>query len=106
MSDHDALTGVLRDHAWSAAFGGCPDPCGWQSTEGVNEQAEHAWHVADELLASDAYRDLIAAAEQRGAARALREAADDWGGIEGPGDSADTDDWLRDRADRIARGDL
>ena len=38
----------------------------------------------------------IAAAEKRGAARALREAADD---TDGP-----DVDWLRDRADRIENG--
>jgi len=58
----DAVAKVLAEHAWSAVFGGCREPCEWQSSEGPHEQDEHAAHVADALVASGA---LAPTAEQR-----------------------------------------
>jgi hypothetical protein len=46
--------------------------------------------------------DRVAEAERRGAERALREAADDV--PRAPGDALSVKQWLRDRADRLARG--
>lgn len=43
---------VLARHAWQAALGGCPSPCGWQSAERADEQEKHAAHVAQALAAA------------------------------------------------------
>ena len=99
QADRDALGEALAAHPPvidlndpPATLVGCA--CGWRLREGET----HRDHVADALLLALAQRD------RRVAAEVLREAAEDWEG--GPtGDAPIPRWWLRERADRVERGE-
>ncbi len=72
---HDLAT-VLRQHAWSAAYGGCQPPCTWHGDDAENEQDRHAEHVADVVhaatLASLVVRPRTVPADVRAAVGSAR----------------------------------
>lgn len=85
------------------------EPCEPDYAPGISPPIPGSWSEPIVNLAElDGYDELIAAAEQRGAIKALRDAAKDWRWSEwsnsprNPIAAANyVGDWLTDRADRV-----
>lgn len=111
----DEIAVVVGEHRIHVATGRCA--CGWTLMpswlaikSGLSPDAQMTTHLADAILASD----WLAERDRRTAAKTLREAADigpinfamtheapKWRGY----NHLVTTRWLRDRADRIERGE-